>query len=177
MKIRFEKSFREQWYQPNSEFLVLAPGSSSSCWVCENPLLSYLHPFFWPLDHLITEKFCWNEASDTIIQTCLHSNGLTRAGTAVKVVPNLEQDKSKSHSAWKHNSPSSSHSNRSKNCLGKTFAASRALWKGRGQRTSVNAAQELSLPTLVLLSLWGFATRKVRTFSDPEHKLAARAAF
>lgn len=90
--------------------MVLAPGSSSSCWICGNTLLSYLYSFFWPLDHLITKKFCWDEASDTIIQTCLHSNGLTWAGTAVKVVPNLEQGKSKSHSAWKQNSPSSEHS-------------------------------------------------------------------
>lgn len=84
-----------------------------------NPLLSYLHSFFWPLDHLITKKFCWDEASDTIIQTCLHSDGLTWAGTAVKVVPNLEQGKSKSHSAWKQNSPGSSHSNQSKSCVSK----------------------------------------------------------
>lgn len=92
MKIRLEKSLKNS---------VLNQTLSLWYWFfqlsleCENPLLSYLHPFFWPLDHLVTKKFCWDEASNTIIQTCLHSNGLTWAGTTVKMVPNLEQGKSK----------------------------------------------------------------------------------
>lgn len=95
MKIRSEKSFNNSVINQTLSLWYWLQVLLAHNWGRENPLLSYLHPFFWPLDHLVTKKFCWDEASNTIIQTCLHSNGLTRAGTAVKMVPNLEQGKSK----------------------------------------------------------------------------------
>lgn len=113
----------------------MAPGSSSSCWECENPLLSYLHPFFWPLDHLVTKKFCWDEASNAIIQTCLHSNGLTWAGTAVKMVPNLEQGKSKL--IIQHGNkiaPTVQTQNKSKSCISKVVQAEETCGRAGDRR-------------------------------------------
>lgn len=82
--------------------------------------------------------------------------------------------KIKSQSAWKHNNPGSSHSNKSKSCVSKQ--AQPAQTCGRAEDRGLQ--RQLPSNTVFLLQLSRTdGTLQPGTFLDPEQKPAARAGF